>query len=396
MFAQYIREHFNPRKVTVITSLYPPFPEDVQQLWGGIEVDMECLVNSFREIGIKTSIVAFDYIKPIEKNEAVYRVGQYYPYLLRESYKASINFAYKEFFRPIIFFKLLRILLKEKPDLVVVGKTYQFSLALYLACSLLKIPYVVRYDWLCPTNPKPEICSFRDRLRCANCVEKITGLKIPLVAKIASSVYFMILFSLKKIFWNKSKGFFVVSDFYKRVAVSFGVKSSIIDVIPPETEIKIDPNVVEDLKNTYKPNGEKVILYVGRLEPEKGVNILLDAFKNIKRSDVKLLMAGTGRLKDIVEVASRKDDRIVYLGLVPHDQLGNYYAIADLVVVPSIVPEGYGLVVKEAMSLNKPIIGFEMGALIEILKDYDRGYLVKEVSAEALSKTIDRVLKNLT
>jgi UDP-N-acetylglucosamine:(glucosyl)LPS alpha-1,2-N-acetylglucosaminyltransferase len=74
-------------------------------------------------------------------------------------------------------------------------------------------------------------------------------------------------------------------------------------------------------------------------------------------------MSRAGRLDHLVEEAVKNDRRIIYIGMAPHEQVRKYYAIADLVVIPSIVPEGLPVVAEEAISLNKPILGFNIGAL---------------------------------
>ena len=96
----------------------------------------------------------------------------------------------------------------------------------------------------------------------------------------------------------------------------------------------------------------------------------------------------------MVEGAAKRNRNITYIGLVPHEQIGNYYAIADLVVIPSIVPEGYGLVAEEAMSLDKTVIGFKIGVK-GILKNYEKGILVEEISAETLAEKVRSVVKNV-
>jgi len=394
-FSEFVLKEFKPKKVVLITSLFPPFPDDVPKLWGGIEVDLETFVNELEKAGVSVSVIAFHYMKPISKDSPeVHRIAIYRPYLLKKDF---IRYAYAELFRPVLLLKLLKMLRKENPDLIIIGKTYQFSLSVYIASKLLRIPYIVRYDWLCPTNPKPEICTFKDRFKCSECMVNITGVKVPRIAKIFAAVYFPILFLLKKSFWNSAKAFCVVSNFYRDLAESFGVKPNIIHIIPPETVIEYDPEKVEELEKLYRPTNEKIILYVGRLETEKGVRLLIDAFRNVKERDVKLMIIGTGRLENDVKKACEDDERIIYLGYVPHGEIGNYYALADIVVLPSIVPEGYGLVIVEAMSFNKPIIAFNLrGGQNEILSKYEKGILINELGSQALSKTIEQYLKNLS
>jgi glycosyltransferase involved in cell wall biosynthesis len=147
----------------------------------------------------------------------------------------------------------------------------------------------------------------------------------------------------------------------------------------------------------YKKENAIIILFVGRIELEKGILLLLEAFELpiLKNEDIKLLIVGTGNLESSVHAAAQRDSRIEYIGLVPHAQVGNYFSIADLVVVPSIVPEAYGLVASEAVSLNKPVIGFEIGGLKEIFNKCENGILVKGVTAEGLAQKISWVIDKI-
>ena len=379
-----------PNKVALITSMYPPYPEGVQQLWGGVEIDLEDLVSSLTKEGVDVRILSFDYIKPMNgEQDLVERVGIYTPYVLFEGRRKFLDFAYKEFFRPIIFKGVLRYLDKEKPDYVVIGKTYQFSLAIYAACRLLNIPYIIRYDWSCPSNPKDESCTFHDKLHCTSCIERTTGVKIPKIGKIAAPLYFLPLFALKKLFWNKSLKVTVVSQFFQNVAISFGVDPGKIIIIPPTSKLSVDKKKIEDLRDSLNKENFFLVLYAGRLEPEKGINVLLDAFthNSLKNEKIKLLVVGTGRMADLVQEISRKDPRIMYAGLIPHEEIGNYFAIADLIAIPSIVPESYCLVAEEALSLGKKIIGFNMGGLKE-LAERDKKVILIQMGVENLARGI--------
>ncbi len=384
----------HPKKVALITSMYPPYPEGVQQLWGGVEIDLEDLVNSLINEGIIVRIVSFDYVTSTnEENGRVKRVGIYIPYVLIKGRQKFLDFAYKEFFRPIIFEKVITYLKLEKPDYVVIGKTYQLSLAIYFACRLLNIPYIIRYDWSCPSNPKDELCTFHDKLYCTSCIERTTGVKIPKIVKIFSTFYFLPLFLWKRFFWNRSLKVIPVNQFYKTVAESFGVSPNKIQVIPPTSKLTLNEEKIYELKKLYKKNNKILILYAGRLEPEKGINILLDAFDSplLKKENIRLLIAGAGRLSEFVRERENKDERISFVGLIPHEEIGNYYAVADVIAIPSIVPEGHPLVAEESLSLGKTIIGFKMGGLKE-LSTINTNVIVVDFGIENLAVGIKKIV----
>jgi glycosyltransferase involved in cell wall biosynthesis len=388
----------HPQKVAIIASMYPPYPDGVQHLWGGTEIDIEDLVSSLHQNSVQTRILSLHYIQPSNKTETdITRIGTYTPYVLSGKRKALLDFIYKEFFRPLIFMRLIRLLKAEKPDLVIIGKTYQFSLAIYVACRVLHLPYIIRYDWTCPSYPKEELCTIRNAFDCPDCLERNMMIKVPKPVKKMAPFYLVPLFILKRYFWNRSLNVMVVSRFYEQIALSFGINPLKIQIAPPKSQLRLDYKEILKLKSLYKKENEFIILFVGRLEFEKGILLLLKAFellKVTKTKNLKLLIVGTGNLASAVNTASKKDSRIVDIGLVPHSKVGNYFAIADLVVVPSIVSEAYGLVAIEALSLDKPVIGFNIGGLKEILINSQRGFLVDSMSAESMAQGINYYIDN--
>lgn len=137
-----------------------------------------------------------------------------------------------------------------------------------------------------------------------------------------------------------------------------------INVKNPD-KIKILPNAI-DLENFYpwpeemnkiKPQGEKVILFVGNLLPVKRLDLLLEAFKDLK--DVKLLVVGGGYDFDRYKKMAQKYgvlDKISFEGAVRDPRLlNNYYNLADLVVVPSDY-ESFSLVALEALASGAPVL----------------------------------------
>jgi glycosyltransferase involved in cell wall biosynthesis len=382
-----------PQKVALISSMYPPYPDGIQPLWGGIEIDIEDLVTSLEKKSIQTYVISLHYCKPVDKKEVdIDRIGTYIPYILSGRKKSLFYFWYKELFRPLIFLRLIRVLKKRKPNIVVIGKTYQLSLAIYIACHLLNLPYIVRYDWTCPSYPKEEPCTIRSAFDCPDCIEKTMGVKVPKLFKVSAPLYFVPLFFLKRYFWNKSKRVSVVSEHYRGIIESFGVNSNKIMIDPPTSRLQMDENELKRITLLYKKKNEYIILFVGRIESEKGILLLLDALTRpiLQMKKFKIIIIGTGSLAEVVTAASQQDKRIVYLGAIPHSQIGNYYALTDLVIIPSIVPESYGLVAIEAMSIDKPIVGFNLGGLKELLSDYKQGILIEEINADDLAHAINK------
>jgi glycosyltransferase involved in cell wall biosynthesis len=118
-----------------------------------------------------------------------------------------------------------------------------------------------------------------------------------------------------------------------------------------------------------------VIGYIGRLEPHKGVELLIKANSNL---DCNLLLVGGGsdqkRLEGLVKKMGSKD-RVKFTGYVPYHDIPKYYASVDIVVYPTFY-EPLGNVILESMAAGKPIIASNVGGIPEIFQE-GTGYLIK-------------------
>ena len=141
----------------------------------------------------------------------------------------------------------------------------------------------------------------------------------------------------------------------------------------PDHKIIVRPNVVAD-PGEPKPLGHGA-LFVGRLSEEKGIRLLLNAWKMADvGSEHTLTIAGDGELRPLVEAAAAADPSIRYLGLVPGDKVGALYDSAALVVVPSIWPEPDPLTAIGALAAGRAVLACRLGALGRYVTD-DCGWL---------------------
>ncbi len=140
----------------------------------------------------------------------------------------------------------------------------------------------------------------------------------------------------------------------------------------------------ENIKRQYNINNdEKVIIYTGRLMPEKGVKELIQAYIELskEKNDIVLLIAGGARqinknknnfINKIHKLSKKTKNRVIFTGRIPYKQLYKIYSIADIQVVPSICEEAFGLTVVEGMNYEIPIIVTNSGGIPEIVhKDYE-------------------------
>ena len=120
-----------------------------------------------------------------------------------------------------------------------------------------------------------------------------------------------------------------------------------------------------------------VVLFCGRLEPDKGIHKLLEALAAVEDSRCKLLIVGSpffGRtqqspfLHKLEQQAHALGGRVRFTGYVPNDRLPDYYRLADLVCVPTLVEEAAGLVAMEAMGCGRPVLATRSGGMPEYLE----------------------------
>src|SRR3954447_955730 len=121
------------------------------------------------------------------------------------------------------------------------------------------------------------------------------------------------------------------------------------------------------------------VLYAGRLSAEKNIGVIAVATHGLPR-----IIAGDGPLRDLLPDA---------LGFVPHDELGELYDRAGVVVLVSQM-EGLPNVVLEAMAHGKTVIATPVGGIPSVIEDGTTGFLVPVGDAVALRETIKRVLAN--
>jgi glycosyltransferase involved in cell wall biosynthesis len=135
------------------------------------------------------------------------------------------------------------------------------------------------------------------------------------------------------------------------------------------------------------------LLFVGRLEKVKGVDFLIQALPRIISAfpQTTLTIIGDGSHKAaLVDLAKsyRLERYIHFTGWVENKELDVYYQKASMVLVPSIFVEAFGIVILEAMSAGKPVIGTRVGGIPEIIEDGVNGYLVEPKNSEQIAEKV--------
>jgi spore coat protein SA len=174
------------------------------------------------------------------------------------------------------------------------------------------------------------------------------------------------------------------------------------------------------------PDGgkEQTVLYVGRVSPEKGVHVLLDAFRQVleERPNTRLELVGPLGAAPAEFIVGCTDDpkvrelepmyrrdyvsslkqglpgevsaKVSFVGPVPYLELLNRYRAADVFVYPSVWNEPFGLPVVEAMACGVPVVATRSGGITEIVTEGESGLLVERGDAKALAAALLRVLSD--
>lgn len=136
-----------------------------------------------------------------------------------------------------------------------------------------------------------------------------------------------------------------------------------------------------------------VLLYVGRLAPEKSVDVLLrayDALSPAVRRNARLVVAGDGPLLDELAEQRRRDDSVVFPGFVHGEALAELYAAADVFAFPSAT-ETFGNVVLEAMASGTAVVGAAAGGVQDTVRHERTGLLCQPGDAAAFARAIERL-----
>jgi glycosyltransferase involved in cell wall biosynthesis len=161
-----------------------------------------------------------------------------------------------------------------------------------------------------------------------------------------------------------------------------------IDVIPNGITVSShktpSPTECSTLRRKLAPEGGPIILYVGRLAPQKGVDFLLASSFAVRDliPDARWVIVGDHIASHMMRPAYEKvlqdggaRDHIHFLGEIPHHEIELYYRVADCLVVPSLF-EGCPYVVLEAMQIGVPVIASDLPCFREILTDRETALLV--------------------
>jgi len=244
--------------------------------------------------------------------------------------------------------------------------------------------------------------NFTDVARCIECVltdkaEKNIGLAmapyaskiLALVPSVKNNLKNKILLrdhNLHELIANCDK-IFVIAGWFKKILFENGFTDEKIYKIPNKPKLGISP----ESKSTNETIKKK-ILFIGRIEEQKGFHLLCNAMNEIEEDNLELEVYGNKVDENYFEDCKRIYS-FNYMGTLPREVLLERIKNYDFLVLPSVCPEMYPLVVVDAIHRELPVIASASKGNRDLVKDNENGFLFEYDNAVELAKTIDKAYR---
>lgn len=204
---------------------------------------------------------------------------------------------------------------------------------------------------------------------------------------------------------TKGKYVVAVSAFIQNhLMKEYNIPDQKIRLIPRGADINrfnmntISVGALQDFAKEYDiPTDKPVITLVGRLSRIKGHDVVLDAINQMKQKEVTLLLVGGNAKAGYDEEVKKKiaalpSETMVKVFAVPGDKMPLVYALSDICVQPTLVPESFGRGIAEAQAMGRVVIASNHGGACELISNNRTGFLTPVGDANVLASVLDMVL----
>ena len=342
---------------------------------GGAETYIFGIMKLLREQGDEVFLFSYD----TEKREEDYSL------IIKHKEKKARFLVNKFGFSMRVYNELKDYIKNVNPDVIHLHNNYIYSNSVLLALKKSKKPVIHHvHDWglICPTSWSV----YKKSLKVCKSVE---GIQFKCLRKGCLPFHHWI-------------------STYLRNKIRIKLERNVVDLfISPSIRLRdylkdhnMNPVIwlpqfieFEDVEVRI-PNGN-ILLYVGALSKNKGVEYLINAFPKIKEEikDAKLHIVGDGPEREALEELSKGMD-VKFFGRVPHDEVLEHYKHAKLLVMPSVWMENGPFVLYEAMSSGKPVIATKRGGIVDLVRDGINGFIVRAADSEAIAEKTIKLLKD--
>lgn len=353
-----------------------------------------------------------------ENGIKTYKIGKF-----KENRRGTLNpldvlkYLTIEIFNPLIFVLTIFSILRHRIKTVIIMTYNQISLSPLVASKILMRKTILTMhtqELLCSYSAIMPFCYGIKKGKCGDCMllyhklpknfERFKNIILGFYNFITSFIVFL---KLQSSNFLADKIVFP-SDHSKRFHISYGIKKEkamaitcLIDNHESSffENYELNKETVNKFLKDFRLKGEKIILYLGRIEREKGIQVLLESLSEVLKINKKWKLFVVGNGKDVEELKNsthelKIDKYVKFVGHVPRSDIYAYYHMSDIVVIPSLFPETFGIVLTEAWLAKKIVIGSRIGTLGVRIQDGENGFLVEPNDSKELAKKIVFVLNN--
>lgn len=314
-------------------------------------------------------------------------ITEYYKYssdLLKKRFGKFSAFVFG-IHNPYIVSDFKKYLHREKPDIIQVQNVYpQISPSILFVAKSMGIPIVHRvanYRLMCPTGLflcREEICQ-----KCLGGHEYFCVLQ-----NCEEDIFKSIGYAVRNFVARKRRAYYdnvniyvAQTEFQKRILIASGFEAHKIHVIP---------NMVEHLGSDIPSFTGEYVAYVGRISPEKGIDVLLKAATMLPNIPFKVAGDYGGNEKYLATAPKN----VSFIGHLGKDLLHEFYLGSRFIVVPSKCFEGFPSVLIEGMVRKKPAVCSDIGGFNEIIEDEITGVHYKTGDHIDLAEKISLLWNN--
>lgn len=355
---------------------------DTYKHLGGAETYCLELLAELPKQGHEVFWLAHGTDKPLSENHLV----------LPNFNSGKINYFYSKYFFNQPAYEAIKAQLQAiKPDVVHLHHNRFYTFSVFKALKDLKIPVlqtVHDYTMLCPSQYYPDLYyqNKNNKSRKTDCQLICShGTCLPLSSRIGHR------------FAHDRKRNNIRQQVPTFIAPSQQLKTYLERA--DFENVHYLPFFIEEKKWSFNPvrQVKNKILFVGRVETNKGIYNLINAVLNLKNKipDIQLIIAGTGNeytpILQRIE-AENLGNTISAVGFVAYKNIGNYYDSANILVVPSLDMEQFGLIGIEGLASGIAVIGSDIGGIPEWCLHEKTGLLFEPENQAALETAIFRLL----
>lgn len=281
----------------------------------------------------------------------------------------SMGLIFETIFSVKTYMEVRKIIKRRNIDIVHVHNTLPLiSPSVYYAAFSCNIPVVQtihNFRFICPGGTLTK----NNRI-CEDCIQE--GLRCALKNKCYRKSFlhtllitFMLIIHRTIGTYNRINGYIALTEFNK---------NKLLEVVKDKNKIFVKPNFAKVQNNISIPRSpENYFVYIGRLDKLKGINLLVDAWKDIKNTQLYIIGDGPERIFIDKFIQENKITNIKLCGHMERNLAFKIIAKSKAVILASQCYEGFPMTIVEAFSLGVPVICGDIGNLSFIIKDNENG-----------------------